>query len=112
MWSFTLVDEIGYLAYDAHAADLLFQIISRRYEQRSIVVTTNLVFKDWHTVFPNASCAVALVDRLTHHAEIIRVEGVELPTPRGRAGAEEAAPDTPGGLSPQILVDEELAAYR
>jgi DNA replication protein DnaC len=69
------VDEIGYLAYDAHAADLLFQIISRRYEQRSIVVTTNLVFKDWHTVFPNASCAVALVDRLTHHAEIIRLEG-------------------------------------
>ena len=69
------IDEIGYLAYDAHAADLLFQIISRRYEQRSIVVTTNLVFKDWHTVFPNASCAVALVDRLTHHAEIIRIEG-------------------------------------
>ncbi len=69
------VDEIGYLAYDAPAADLLFQIISRRYEQRSIVVTTNLVFKDWHTVFPNASCAVALVDRLTHHAEIIRLEG-------------------------------------
>ena len=69
------VDEIGYLAYDAHAADLLFQIISRRYEQRSIVVTTNLVFKDWHTIFPNASCAVALVDRLTHHAEIIRLEG-------------------------------------
>jgi DNA replication protein DnaC len=69
------VDEIGYLAYDAHAADLLFQIISRRYEQRSIVVTTNLVFKDWPTVFPNASCAVALVDRLTHHAEIIRLEG-------------------------------------
>jgi len=69
------VDEIGYLAYDAHAADLLYQIISRRYEQRSIVVTTNLVFKDWPTVFPNASCAVALVDRLTHHAEIIRLEG-------------------------------------
>ena len=69
------IDEIGYLAYDAHAADLLFQIVSRRYEQRSIVVTTNLVFKEWHTVFPNASCAVALVDRLTHHAEIIRWKG-------------------------------------
>jgi DNA replication protein DnaC len=69
------IDEIGYLAYDAHAADLLFQVISRRYEQRSIVVTTNLVFKDWNTVFPNASCAVALIDRLTHHAEIIRIEG-------------------------------------
>jgi DNA replication protein DnaC len=69
------IDEIGYLAYDAHAADLLFQIVSRRYEQRPIVLTTNLVFKDWHTVFPNASCAVALIDRLTHHAEIIRIEG-------------------------------------
>ena len=64
---------IGYLAYDAHAADLLFQVISRRYEQKSVVVTTNL-FKQWDTVFPNASCAVALVDRLTHHAEIIPIE--------------------------------------
>jgi len=69
------IDEIGYLAYDAHAADLLFQIVSRRYEQRSIILTTNLVFKAWNTVFPNASCAVALIDRLTHHAEIIPIEG-------------------------------------
>ena len=69
------IDEIGYLAYDNHAADLLFQIVSRRYEHRSIVVTTNLAFKQWHTVFPNASCAVALIDRLTHHAEIIPIEG-------------------------------------
>lgn len=69
------IDEIGYLAYDAHAADLLFQVITRRYEQKSIVVSTNLAFKDWTTVFPNASCAVALIDRLTHHAEIIRIEG-------------------------------------
>ena len=69
------IDEIGYLSYDAHAADLLFQVISRRYEQRSIVVTTNLLFKQWDTVFPNASCAVALIDRLTHHAEIIPIGG-------------------------------------
>jgi DNA replication protein DnaC len=69
------IDEIGYLAYDSHAADLLFQIVSRRYEHRSIVVTTNLAFQDWHTVFPNASCAVALIDRLTHHAELIPIEG-------------------------------------
>jgi DNA replication protein DnaC len=53
----------------------LFQVISRRYEQRSIVVTTNLRLKPWDTVFPNASCAVALIDRLTHHAEIIPIEG-------------------------------------
>ena len=69
------VDEIGYLAYDAHAADLLFQLVSRRYEQKSIVITTNLPFKQWDTIFPNASCAVALIDRLTHHAEIIPIEG-------------------------------------
>jgi DNA replication protein DnaC len=69
------IDEIGYLAYDNHAADLLFQIVSRRYEHRSIVLTTNLAFQDWHTVFPNASCAVALIDRLTHHADLIPIEG-------------------------------------
>ena len=75
MCSSTFIDEIGYLSYDARAADLLFQVISRRYEQRAIVVTTNLLFKQWDTVFPNASCAVALIDRLTHHAEIIPIEG-------------------------------------
>ena len=69
------IDEIGYLAYDAHAADLLFQVVSRRYEQMSIILTTNLPFKQWDTVFPNASCAVALIDRLTHHAEIVSIEG-------------------------------------
>jgi DNA replication protein DnaC len=57
------IDEVGYLTYDAHAADLLFQVISRRYEQKSIVITTNAPFKQWDTVFPNATCAVALIDR-------------------------------------------------
>ncbi len=69
------VDEIGYLSYDNHAADLLFQIVSRRYERRPIVLTTNLAFADWNTVFPNATCATALIDRLTHHAEIIAIDG-------------------------------------
>jgi DNA replication protein DnaC len=73
--SLLAIDEVGYLAYDAHAADLLFQVVSRRYEQKSIVITTNLPFKQWDTVFPNAACAVALIDRLTHHAEIISIEG-------------------------------------
>lgn len=73
--SLRCVDEIGYLSYDAHAADLLFQVVSRRYEQKSVVLTTNLPFKAWNTIFPNASCAVALIDRLTHHAEIIPIAG-------------------------------------
>ena len=70
-----VVDELGYLSYDACAADLIFQLVSRRYEHRSMLITTNLPFKRWDTVFPNASCAVALIDRLTHHAEILALEG-------------------------------------
>jgi DNA replication protein DnaC len=70
-----VLDELGYLSYDARAADLLFQVISRRYEKRSLVLTTNLAFSDWPTIFPNAGSAIALIDRLIHHAEIITIEG-------------------------------------
>lgn len=69
------IDEIGYLSYDNRAADLLFQVISRRHESKSILVTTNLAFSDWPSVFPNASCLVALIDRLTEHADICVIEG-------------------------------------
>ena len=70
-----VIDELGYLTYDTRAADLLFQVISRRYERGSLLVTTNLAFKDWGTVFPNAACVTALIDRLTHHAEILTLTG-------------------------------------
>jgi len=70
-----VVDEIGYLSYDNRNADLFFQIVSRRYEQKSLVLTTNLAFSDWPTVFPNATCATALIDRLVHHADVIAIEG-------------------------------------
>jgi len=69
------IDEVGYLSYDARAADLLFEVVSRRYEQKSIIISTNLAFKDWPTIFPNASCVTALIDRLTHHADICLLEG-------------------------------------
>ena len=70
-----VVDEIGYLSYDNRNADLFFQVVSRRYEQKSLVLTTNLAFSDWPTVFPNASCLAALIDRLTEHADICVIEG-------------------------------------
>jgi DNA replication protein DnaC len=70
-----VIDEIGYLSYDARAADLLFQVVSRRYERRSLVLTTNLPVSDWPTIFPNAATATALIDRLVHHADIITLEG-------------------------------------
>jgi DNA replication protein DnaC len=69
------IDEIGYLSYDARNADLLFEVITRRYENRSLVLTTNLAFSDWPTIFPNATCAIALIDRAIHHADIIPIEG-------------------------------------
>ena len=65
----------GYLAYDAHAADLLFEIVNHRYERNSVVLTTNKAFKEWNTVFPNATCIAALLDRLTHHADVTLIEG-------------------------------------
>jgi hypothetical protein len=49
--------------------------VSRRYETKALLVTTNLPFQQWDPIFPNASCAVALIDRLTHHVEIIAIEG-------------------------------------
>jgi DNA replication protein DnaC len=70
-----VIDEVGYLAYDNRSADLLFQIVNMRYEKKSIVLTTNLAFSDWPTIFPNATCATALIDRVVHHADIIAIEG-------------------------------------
>ncbi len=70
-----LIDEIGYLSYSNRHADLLFEIVSRRYQEKSTLVTTNRPFSEWGEVFPNAACVVSLVDRLVHHAEIIQIEG-------------------------------------
>lgn len=69
------VDEVGYLAYDAHAADLLYKVVDRRYERNSILLTTNLAFRDWNTVFPNATSIATLLDKLTHHADVTLIEG-------------------------------------
>ena len=70
-----VIDEIGYLSYSNRHADLLFELVSRRYESKSTVVTTNKAFADWPEVFPNAACVVSLVDRLVHHSEVISIEG-------------------------------------
>ena len=70
-----VIDEVGYLSYSNRHADLLFELVSRRYEQSSTLITTNRPFAEWHKVFPNAACVVSLVDRLIHHAEIHRLDG-------------------------------------
>jgi DNA replication protein DnaC len=70
-----VVDEVGYLSYSNRHADLLFEIVSRRYESKSTLITTNRPFAEWGEVFPNAACVVSLVDRLVHHAEIVAIQG-------------------------------------
>jgi DNA replication protein DnaC len=69
------IDELGYLSYDDRHADLLFEVVSRRNAKKSTLITTNKQFSAWSEVFPNSSCVVALVDRLLHQAEVVRIEG-------------------------------------
>lgn len=70
------IDEVGYLSYDSRYADLLFEVVTRRYDgPRSIVLSTNKPFAEWSEVFPHAACTVTLIDRLLHRAEIIDIEG-------------------------------------
>lgn len=69
------VDEVGYLSYDSRYADLLFEVVTRRYDaHKPILLSTNKAFSEWGHVFPHAACVVTLVDRLIHRAEIIEIE--------------------------------------
>lgn len=69
------VDEVGYLSYDSRYADLLFEVVTRRYElHRPLLLSTNKAFTEWGEVFPHAACVVTLVDRLIHRAEVIDID--------------------------------------
>lgn len=70
-----VIDEVGYLSYSNRHADLLFDIISQRYEKKSTFITTNKAFNEWREIFPNATCVVSIIDRLVHHSEIVSIEG-------------------------------------
>jgi DNA replication protein DnaC len=69
------VDEVGYLSFDDRSADLLYEVVNRRYERKSVILTTNRPFKEWNEVFPNAACIVTLLDRLLHQADVTVIEG-------------------------------------
>ena len=86
-----VIDEIGYLSYSNRHADLLFELVNRRYESKSTIVTTNKAFADWGEVFPNAACVVSLVDRLVHHSEVIGIEGESYRLKEAQARSAETA---------------------
>jgi DNA replication protein DnaC len=75
MPSLLILDEIGYLPCSQQSSDLLYNIVSRRHESRSLILTTNLPFKQWSTVFPGAACVSALIDRFVQHCHIIDIDG-------------------------------------
>ena len=74
-YSLLVVDEIGYLPLERQAANLLFALVSRRYERGSIIVTSNRGFEAWGEILGDQMIAAALIDRLVHHAHIVTLKG-------------------------------------
>lgn len=93
------IDEVGYLSYSNRHADLMFELVSRRYQNKSTLITTNRSFTEWKEVFPNAACVVSLVDRLVHRAEIIVIEGESYRAKEARERNEQRARQRRGAKS-------------
>lgn len=70
-----ICDELGYIPFDRQGTDLLFQLVAARYEQGSLIITTNLPFSDWTTIFHDSATAAAVIDRVVHHSVIIQIQG-------------------------------------
>ena len=70
-----IVDEVGYIPFDPQAANLMFMLVSRRYERASLIVTSNKPFSGWGEIFGDEVTATAMIDRLVHHAEILSLKG-------------------------------------
>jgi DNA replication protein DnaC len=70
-----IIDEVGYIPFEAEAANLFFQLVSSRYERASVIVTSNKPFGRWGEVFGDATVAAAMIDRLVHHAEVVSLKG-------------------------------------
>ncbi|WP_199185257.1 IS21-like element helper ATPase IstB [Cryobacterium sp. Y50] len=74
-YSALIVDEVGYIPFDQDAANLFFQLVSSRYEQASLILTSNLTFGRWGDVFGDPTVASAMIDRIVHHADVISLKG-------------------------------------
>ena len=90
-YSALIVDEVGYIPFDQDAANLFFQLVSSRYEQATLTLTSNLTFGRWGEVFGDPTVASAMIDRIVHHADVISLKGAsyrmknhQLPTTEAR----------------------------
>lgn len=90
-WDLVFVDELGYLPITEHGAELLFQAFSERHERRSLIVNTNLPFEDWAQVFQTERLAVAMLDRITHRAHILEMNGESYRLKSARAAKKPSA---------------------
>ncbi len=92
---FSSLDELGYLPFSKAGAQLLFHLMSSWYEHMPVIITTNLEFKEWDSIFHSQKMTVALLDRLTHHCEIIEtgMESYRLKSRQQKGGDTTQAPD-------------------
>lgn len=89
-----IIDELGYVPFDADAANLFFQLVASRYEQGSLLITSNLSFSRWGEIFTDDVVAAAMIDRLVHHAEVLTLTGQSYRT-RTRQDLLATTPTTP-----------------
>ncbi len=74
-YALIIIDEVGYLPFEQDAANLFFQLVSSRYEHASLILTSNLPFSGWGTVFGDQAVAAAMIDRIVHHADVLTLKG-------------------------------------
>lgn len=77
MLSSTLVDDIGYVQHDRDEMEVLFTLLAERYERKSVVITTNLVFSEWDRIFKDPMTTLAAIDRVVHHSVVLDLMAVE-----------------------------------
>ncbi|MGH7162043.1 MAG: IS21-like element helper ATPase IstB, partial [Planctomycetota bacterium] len=101
-YDLVLLDELGYVPFDRHGADLLFGFVAKVYQRRSLVVTTNLPFARWSEVVLDATAAAAVIDRIVHHATVLKTEGDSYRLKAARQGGRKRKEVEPTGRAAAV----------
>ena len=99
---YAIIDELGYLPFDTQTANLFFQLVAARYEQGSILITSNLSFGRWGEAFGDDTVTSAMIDHLVHHAEVLPMDGESYRTRTRREMLSESESDDPGRQSSTV----------